>query len=217
MMGRALMRLERGVRKWGSALPGCIQNALFLGPTPLTAEGMVQRGNERIVGREYSTSIDDVSSDDRGTVVGSKGTVEYAQQRNEYRSQVSRMRKEWAEEVARMRQKREEEEVIVRREREKVREEREEVRRRRAEVSAGMEDAHARQRMMVAEAKEARRRANLEREEVRRALRNAIREDREKELVAASAHWIANEEDLDARIDQALQNPVRLWKSRKTF
>lgn len=37
---------------------------------------------------------------------------------------------------------------------------------------------------------------------------------RRQELLAASAHWIA-EDEVDARIDAAVENPVPLWKSKK--
>lgn len=142
--------------------------------------------------------------------------IQFSKARNVFRKSLSEQRKAWFQEVQEKREALAREEARAHQERAK----RQQVhlekldsdkKRDREAIAAKVE----RQRKDQKAAKVARRAENVRREDARQAVLASLREERRRQMLAHSEHWIGDEAELDAAIDRAVDSVESLFVSSK--
>jgi hypothetical protein len=142
-----------------------------------------------------------------------EASVRYAQERKAYEMKISEARRKWYKELELKRTSDGEELSRLRAAREAKRADKA------AQRLAGKEgdatDAVTRIEMQNKALKESKRVDSIARENARRDVLGKLRKERERVLLEQSRYWIGTEEELDAAVDAAIENPEPLWVSEK--
>ena len=144
-----------------------------------------------------------------------EASVRYAQERNAYEQKISEARKKWYKDLELKRTSDGEEQDRLRAAREAKRADK--VAQRLAGKEGEATDAGTRIDMQnkASAVKESKRMENVARENARGAVLGKLREERKSFLLEHSRYWIGTEEELDAAVDEAIENPEPLWVSEK--
>jgi hypothetical protein len=135
-------------------------------------------------------------------------SLQFAKDRKKYDAELSKLRKQWAKDVADKAAEAAEQAAAAtqRREAAKAARERQDAAGRETRRQELLAQQAASRRVRAAEKEE-----RLRRQGLRDDILAAAREERKAALLRASASWVAPE-DLERRIQEALDNPTPLWK-----
>lgn len=142
--------------------------------------------------------------------------IEFSKKRNAFRKSLSEQRKAWSLEVREQREASAREEAHARQERERLQqmhlEKLDSDKRRDREESVAKTE---RQREEQKAVKAARREENVRREGARQAVLASLRDEKRRQMLEHSKHWVGDEEALDAAIDRAVDGVESLFVSAK--
>ena len=145
----------------------------------------------------------------------SSPSIEFAKARNAFRKSLSERRKAWLQEAAEKHEASVREEANAQQKGRKLQqlhlEKTDDRRQDRKEVSAKIEHQREEQKAV----KEAIREENLRREAGRQAVLATLQDERRRQMLEHSRHWVGNEVELEAAIDRAVDAVEPLFVSSK--
>jgi hypothetical protein len=130
--------------------------------------------------------------------------IEFSKKRNAFRKSLSEQRKAWSLEVREQREASAREEAHARQERERLQ-----------QMHLEKLDSDKRRDREESVAKTERQEENVRREGARQAVLASLRDEKRRQMLEHSKHWVGDEEALDAAIDRAVDGVESLFVSAK--